>query len=89
MVNVDRWFRVEPVAMATPSGEGLACTSYMQHLSFAALEGITSHMHSKRFMIFAAAICVAAMLSYLFVFADAPEQVELVPATPPAPAAPQ
>jgi hypothetical protein len=29
-------------------------------------------MHSKRFMIFAAAVCVAAMLSYLFVFADAP-----------------
>lgn len=87
MVNVDLWFRVESVA--TPSGEGLACTPYMQHLSFAAKEGITSHMHSKRFMIFAAALCVAAMLSYLFVFADAPEQVELVPVAPPAPAAPQ
>jgi hypothetical protein len=51
--------------------------------------GIISNMHSKRFMIFAAALCVVAMLSYLFVFADAPEQVEVVPVTPPAPAAPQ
>jgi hypothetical protein len=75
--------------MAARSGDGLACTPYMQHLSFAAIEGIIRQMHSKRFMIFAAALCVAAMLSYLFVFADAPEQVELVPVAPPAPAAPQ
>lgn len=28
-------------------------------------------MHTKRMMMFAAAICVFAMLAYLFVFADA------------------
>lgn len=28
-------------------------------------------MHSKHFLMFGAAICVAAMLAYLFVFAEA------------------
>lgn len=66
----------------------------MLHPAHAALklrgsEENTSHMHSKRFMIFAAAICVAAMLSYLFVFADAPVPEEPLPVTPPGPAATQ
>jgi hypothetical protein len=43
-------------------------------------------MHSKRFMIFAAVVCVAAMLAYLFVFADAPiTELPSPPADPPAP----
>jgi len=29
-------------------------------------------MHTKRMMMFAAAVCVFSMLAYLFVFADAP-----------------
>ncbi len=29
-------------------------------------------MHSRHFIIFAGALCIAAMLAYLFVFADAP-----------------
>jgi len=29
-------------------------------------------MHTKRMMMFAAAICVFSMLAYLFVFAEAP-----------------
>ena len=38
-------------------------------------------MHSKKFMIFGAAVCIGAMLAYLFVFADAPI-AELPPAEP-------
>jgi hypothetical protein len=38
-------------------------------------------VHSRHFIIFAGALCIAAMLSYLFVFADAPI-VDTVP--PPA-----
>jgi hypothetical protein len=43
-------------------------------------------VHSRHFIIFAGALCIAAMLAYLFVFADAP-LVEVVP-QPAAPAAP-
>ncbi len=38
-------------------------------------------MHSRTFMIFAAALCIAAMLSYLFVFADAPVSEQPLPET--------
>jgi hypothetical protein len=38
-------------------------------------------MHSRTFMIFAAAVCIAAMLSYLFVFADAPVSEQPLPQT--------
>lgn len=48
-------------------------------------------MHSKHFIIFAGALCIAAMLAYLFVFADAPI-VDTAPPpaadTAPPPAAP-
>lgn len=37
-------------------------------------------MHSRHFLVFGAVVCIAAMLAYLFVFADAP-----VAEPPPAP----
>ena len=44
-------------------------------------------MHSRHFIIFAGALCIAAMLAYLFVFADAPI-VDTVPPPAAAPTAP-
>ena len=38
-------------------------------------------MHSRTFMIIAAALCIGAMLAYLFVFADAPLSGQPLPET--------